>query len=404
MNSSSDVSVCGRTPQLPCVSLSVVLNSSDLFEIDGTLCYRSTISDNRTSTTIVFLSGTHVVPTICLFNWTNVYARGDGDVTINSVNLGDRGLFNFTSCSNVTITNLNFIVNIPGRAALWFNYSSDVTVVNCSFSSATATSEGIRVRNPFGDWLIEGCSFMGNVLEEIQEGSIGLYIWFGEGLSAIQIKDCDFSDFSISQSTNEESLELSKDIGQGLRMRFYDGTFGHSVVVSGCHFIDNFAYSGSTFLITFEFSTMFNDVVIDRCKFLRNCNLYGGGLAIYYWGNSSDNNISVNNSTFRDNIAYLEGGGLFAAFVSEHVSNVLTIENCAFENNTANEGAAIHLFNSPGWFTSMIEVRDQLVNVTVKNSSFMNNTADESSFLSSAYASEGVINTLRIRLSFSETK
>jgi len=295
-------------------------------------------------------------------------------------------------------------VNIPGRAALWFNYSSDVTVVNCTFSSATATSEGIRVRNPFGDWLIQGCSFMGNVLEEIQEGSIGLYIWFGEGLSAIQIKDCDFSDFFISQSTNEESLEQSKDTGQGLRLRFYDGTFGHSAVVSGCRFIDNFAYSGSTFLITFEFSTMLNDVVIDRCKFLGNRNLYGGGLAIYYWGNSSDNNVSVNNSIFLDNIADLEGGGLFAAFVSEHVSNVLTIENCIFENNAANEGAAIHLFNSPGWFTSTIEVRDQLVNVTVKNSSFMSNKVDRSSFLSSEYASEGVINTLRIRLSLSETK
>jgi len=403
-NSSSDISVCGRTPQLPCVSLSVVLVNSDLFEINNTMCYSSTTSDNRTSTTIVFLGGSHLVPTICLFNWTNVHATGDDNVTIYSESLGDEGLFSFANSSNITITNLNFEVNFKGRTALLFDYSSNVTVVNCSFSSAEVGSRGIHARYLFGDWLIQGCNFKGNVLEEIQEGSIGLYIWFGEAFSAIRIRDCAFSDFFISQSTNEENWKLSKNIGQGLQLRFYDNMFGHYAEVSGCHFIGNFAYSGSTFLITFEASTMLNTVVIDKCTFLTNHNLYGGGLAIYYWGYSSDNSVSVNNSVFRDNTADLEGGGLFAAFVSEHVSNILTIENCVFENNSANEGAGLQLFNFPGWFTSSIEIRDQLVNVTVRNNSFMNNTACGFSYLDRSYALEGVINALRIRLSLSETK
>ena len=405
-NSSSDVSVCGRTPQLPCVSLSVVLSNSDLFEINGTACFRSTISDNRTSTTVVFLGGTHVVPTICLFNWTNVIARGDGDVTIYSENFGDYGLFSFANSSNITITNLNFVVNISLslRAALLFYNSSDITVGNCSFSSEAARSEGIHIENPFGDCLIQGCSFKGNVVKEIPEGSLGIHIFYDEGLSTVRIRDCNFSDFFISQSTNEGNLKNSRSIGQGLRLWFKDYTFGHFVEVSGCRFTDNFAYSGSTFLILFDTGTQLNNVVIDRCKFLGNRNLYGGGIAGYYWADSSNNSIRVNNSIFRDNIADLEGGGLFAAFVTEHVSNVLVIGSCVFENNTANEGAAIQLFNSPGWFLSSIEVRDELVNVKIQNCSFMNNTAYGSSVLSSAYASEGVINALRIRLFLGETK
>jgi len=403
-NSSANVSVCGRTPQLPCANLSVILRNSDLFEINNTQCFQSTISDNRTSTTIVFLSGTHVVPTICLFNWTNVIVRGEGDVTIYSEARGNFGLFSFTNCSNIMITNLNFIVDIKGRVALLFQNSSDVTVVDCSVTSLVAGSEGIRIETPFGNWLIKRCNFTGNVLRGVQEGSRGLYVIYDEGSSTVKIKDCEFTDFFIAKPANKENLSSSRNIGQGLRLLFSEGTFGHSAEVSGCRFIENFAYSGSTFLILFDWGALSHYVVINRCQFIGNYNLYGGGLAVYYWGNSSNNSVTVNNSIFRGNIADLEGGGVFAAFVSEYVSNTLAIENSVFENNSANEGAGVHLFNSPGWFTTSIEVRDELVNVKVKNSSFMNNTAYGSSVLSSMYASEGVINALRIRLSLSGTK
>ena len=101
-NSSPNVAECGQTAETPCTNLSVILAVSEVFNVNGTSCAVSTDEGNKTSTTVIFLSGTHVVPTLCLFNWSNVYVQGEDDVSIVPEKIGDYGLFTFYNSSNIT--------------------------------------------------------------------------------------------------------------------------------------------------------------------------------------------------------------------------------------------------------------------------------------------------------------
>ena len=384
-----------------------MLEVSEVFEVNGSVCIGSTGQGNRSSTTVIFLSGTHVLPTICLFQWNNLTVRGEGDVSIEPENFGDYGLFTFGNSSNILITDLSFVVSIDGRAPLLFQNSSDVIVSNCMFSLPALSSKGIIIKEPRGTVMIQQCMFRGNALElsnvEAESGSTGLYIFHSEGVSNIIIEDCDFKEFYIGQMARQEDFGNARTIGQALALLFNKFSTGHSVKVSRCQFTENFVESGSTLLIMFDLSSQLNSVLISECQFIGNRNLYGA-LGIYYWEDAADNSVTIKDSIFTSNIAYLEGGGIFATFLSQNVNNRLMIDNCTFERNRANEGAAIRLFNSPTWFTPAVNIRNDLVSVNISNCVFTNNTAVGTGFLSATLGTEGIINALRIRLFFSQTK
>ena len=395
LNSSANITECGRTVQLPCINLSVVLEVSKVFEINGSRCALSTNEGNRSSTTVIFLSGTHVLPAICLYNWSNVYVQGEGNVSIvspRSGQIGEYGLFKFVNISNITIVNLNFVVYTTGRAALLFQNSIGVFILNCMYDLPAERSRGIIIEQPQGDVVIQGCVFRGNILNVTE--SAGLIIYYDEGVSAVKIEHCDFRDFYVDPMTQQESYRHARRTGQALVLLFDEFSTGHTVEVSQCLFTENFAYSGSTLLISFYSGSKLNSVLVAGCRFIGNRNLYGA-VGIYHWRRTADNSVTIKHSNFSGNLANLEGGGIFAAFLSRHATNLLTIHNCVFVNNSANEGAAIDLFNSPAWFTHSVDVSNELVSVNISDCTFANNVA---------LGTEGVINALRIRLFFSNTK
>ena len=402
-NSSANVAECGRTAETPCTNLSIILAVSKVFDVNGTSCATSTDEGNRTSTTVIFLSGRHVVPTLCLFNWSNVYVEGEKNVLILPEKIGDYGLFTFYNSSNITIVNLSFVVNISGRAALLFENSTDVTLLNCVYDLLEKSSRGIIFKWPQGKVVIKGCTFRGGLTHGVSSPveSRGLYIKYGEGSSNFTIEDCHFNEFYADTTPNQESFYSARGVGQGLVLLFNEVSTGHHVEVSRCSFTENFVYSGSTLLIVFHSSSRRNSILISNCQFVRNLNLYGA-LGMFYWRLPADNSVTVRDSTFIDNTACLEGGGIFAAFLSRHVTNMLTIDNCTFENNTANEGAALLLFNSPAWFSQIADISDELVSVNINNCTFTNNNARGSSVLDGG--TEGIINALRIKLFFTNSK
>ena len=400
--SSANISECGRTVNLPCVNLSVVLEVSEVFEINGTQCATSTNEGNRSSTTVIFLSGTHVLPALCLFNWSDVYVRGEDNVSIVSERtgqIGDYGLFTFVNSSNITIVNLKFAVYIHGRSALFFQNITDVFVLNCTYDLPAEGSKGIIIEQPQGDVMIQGCMFKGNRLNVTR--SAGLEIDYGEGVSTVRIEHCDFMDFYVHPTTRPESYRRARTVGQGIILLFEEFSTGHTVEVSQCLFTENFANSGSTLLISFNTRSELNSVLVTGCQFIGNRNLYGA-IGIYHWRGTSNNNVTIRDSNFSNNTAHLEGGGIFATFLSRHATNLLTVHNCIFENNTADEGAAVHLFNSPAWFNP--DVSNELVLVNVSDCTFTGNKALGSSILNVAVGTEGIINALRIRLFLSNTK
>lgn len=394
-NSSANITECGRTVQLPCVNLSVVLEVSKVFEINKTLCATSTNEGNRSSTTVIFLSGTYVLPAICLYNWSNLYVQGVGNVSIVSPRngqIGDYGIFTFVNSSNITIVNLNFIVHTSGRSALLFQNNIDLFILNCTYDLSADVSKGIIIKQPQGDVVIRGCVFRGNVLNVTE--SAGLKITFDEGVSAVKIEHCDFRDFYVHPTTQQESYRRARKLGQALLLIFDEFSTGHTVEVSQCLFTENYAYSGSTLLISFFSGSKLNNVLVTGCQFTGNRNLYGA-VGIYNWRRTADNSITIKHSNFSSNLANSEGGAIFAAFLSRHATSLLTIHNCIFVNNSAKEGAALDLFNSPAWFTHSVDVSDDLVSVNISDCTFANNVA---------LKTEGIINTLRIRLYFSNTK
>ena len=393
-NSSANITECGRTVQLPCVNLSIVLEFSEVFEINGSSCAISTNEGNRSSTTVIFLSGTHELPAICLFNWSNVHVQGVGNVSIVSERrqIGDYGLFTFVNSSNVTIVNLNFVVYISGRSALFFMNSMDLFISICMYDLPAERSKGISIDQPQGDVVIQGCMFRGNTINSTQ--SAGLEISYGEGVSVVSIDHCDFMDFYVDTVVQQESYRHAHKIGQALKLTFDEFSTGHTVEVSQCLFTENFANSGSTLLISFYSGSKLNNVLVTGSQFIGNRDLYGA-VGIYHWRRTANNSVTIEHSNFSNNTAYVEGGGIFATFLSRHATNLLTIHTCVFENNVADEGAAIHTFNSPAWFTHSVEVSDELVSVNISDCTFTNNTA---------LATEGIINALRIRLFLSNTK
>ena len=406
-DASANVAECGRTAQLPCISLSIVLQFSEVFEIHRTVCALSTNEGNRSSTSVIFLSGTHMLPALCLFNWNNLYVKGETDVSIvpgEDGLIGDYGLFTFINSSNITIDNLNFVVNIHGRTALLFVNITDLCVSSCTYHLPIVESQGIIIRQPRGDVVIRGCTFRGSLSN--MTNSPGLQLVYGEGVSTVKIDHCDFEDFygdPIIPMERQESYAKARTMGQALVLSFNELSIGHKVEISHCVFADNDANPGSTLLMLFDCNPKQNTILVTGCQFIRNCNLYGA-IGIYHWRHSSDNNVTIRNSNFSNNTASLEGGGIFVAFLSPHVTNLLTIDNCVFEYNTANEGGAIHLFNSPAWFTHSVDISDDLVSVNISDCTFTSNTARSSSVLNVAVGTEGIINALRIRLFLSNTK
>ena len=412
-NASADVTTCGRRALLPCINLSAVL---EVYNINNTSC--ATNQGNWLSTTVIFLSGTHVIPTLCFFRWNNltirgednanVTIRGEGNASILSDGIGNNGsgnvLFNFVNGSNITVINLHFSVTVAERVALLFENSSDVSVINCTYHLPARNSKGININQPQRSVIVQGCMFRGGLLHE--EKSEGLHIIYGEGISTVRIEECDFKEFFISAPImpKQKNLYRAHRIGQALVLNFSVSSTGQNASVSRCHFMENFVYSGSTFLIVFHSTSTLNNVYISECQLIGNVNLYGG-VGIYYWGETHNNNVSINDSIFSDNLAFLEGGGVFAAFLSPNVTNLLTIGHCIFKNNTANEGAAMHLFNSPMWSAHAVDIRNELVSVNIINCSFTSNTAlGDNSSVVIAVGTEGIINAVRIRLFLSKTK
>ena len=70
----------------------------------------------------------------------------------------------------------------------------------------------------------------------------------------------------------------------------------------------------------------------------------GGGLAVFFRSNASNNSIEVIDCRFKENRAYF-GGGLYVAFEDNSIGNEVKIERAIFENNECNQP---HTFGAGG--------------------------------------------------------
>ena len=146
---------------------------------------------------------------------------------------------------------------------------------------------------------------------------------------------------------------------EGLKIRIEGNVSDIHAVFSRCVFRRNKAFEGSSLALKIKgvpnLKTKHNiHIRVEYSLFEDNGNSLGaasaGGLLINIEGTnpSSNHSVIIYNSTFSGNVAQFGGGIYFYSDVDTYCgavkqTNVVTIEMCSFENNTAHTGAAVDI-------------------------------------------------------------
>ena len=305
-------------------------------------------------------------------------------------NNADFSQISFLGATKITV------IQCKTGAALYFNGSSNdmasmeillqnITLLGCGNGKQTMsaalyftlhchiTLSDLRVQNSNGSALvlinvlgavdISHSAFLQNELHTGQDGA-GVYmaILLDEREHCNMDKnlhyrflDCVFSgNMALPPNNVMNDLETK---GGGMFIRIAYRTKNVQVHVMNCSFINNAAYWGSGLLVLLEDSVSTNNVVISKTVFKDNHYPHslhnipfsnsGGGAVVKVVSESSANNVTFNNCTFRGNAAVWGGGlGLLAAPTVgyERHNNHLIVTQCFFIHNTATNGAAINMY------------------------------------------------------------
>ena len=228
--------------------------------------------------------------------------------------------------------------------------------------------------------ILDQCSFS-NVIDDIQVNfSSSIYIsecihvfitdvtvqnTVGVGLALIENKY-----ISITNSTFMNNRPGNTSAGGGVFIKstmIENGSF----IIENCTFINNSAQNDSLF--ENEFGKSNSDDVIDFVRggginiyfrgethhvnltildslFDNNNAIYGGALQITFTNSSHDIKIEVSQSHFWNNSARIKGGAVGAGFIHESSQmdrNSIVFSNCNFSGNSADQGGAVYLYAAP---------------------------------------------------------
>ena len=227
--------------------------------------------------------------------------------------------------------------------------------------------------------ILDQCSFS-NVIDDVQANfSSSIYIsgcivfitdvtvqnTVGVGLALIENKY-----ISITNSTFRNNRPGNTSAGGGVFIKstmIENGSF----IIENCTFTNNSAKNDSLF--ENEFGKSNSDDVIDfvrgggvniyfrgethhvnltilDSRFDNNNAIYGGALQITFTNSSHDIKIEVSQSHFWNNSARIKGGAVGAGFIHESSQmdrNSIVFSNCDFSRNSADQGGAVYLYAAP---------------------------------------------------------
>lgn len=270
---------------------------------------------------------------------TNSFSGAGADITING---------NGATIQRSATGDLRILV-ISGSG-------TEVIINNVIFKNARATLNGACIAAMWKDvrLTINGCTFENNVLTPVgantEDGGGAILIHEGfltvnnttfKGNTAPNggaIK-CLLSNMTLSNCTfeNNRTTGTGNNGGAGVVIdgAKQDGAT-RQINIELCNFINNtdIKQGGGLFYYTYGNSTG----VVDRCYFKGNTSPSGAGMHAGV-DNSSNNNLTISNTTFDANIASGASGGL--NIFSPNASNfTINIINSTFAFNQANGGTA----------------------------------------------------------------
>ena len=317
------------------------------------------------------------------------------------------------------ITNLNmFNLEIPvldGIAAVALYNVNSATIKKCTLKSSTMTEQWVASEYSVTSTLILQLTFC-NDFDKLDEGCTRN----SRTGSQVIITDCIISDnyattseqgyFNLKSSGNHYNL-VGKGGGIAIVVKGY--CYNNVFIINSTNITGNMANQGSGLYIAFMDGTYQNKVTINNSSFTNNGKLKvtpgnltylynaGGGINIDNWVfpsvSNGPNQVTIRNSSFSHNEAYL-GGGVFLNSVHSNAVKTLTvlIRQCNFTENKAKIGSAMYIMQSNA--TSF----DDSVNVTVQNTNFTKNFIINLRDISSA--GYGAVYSHLVGLKFSDVK
>ncbi len=238
---------------------------------------------------------------------------------------------------NVSVTDCNFTDNVTVRGAFYPAFCTNLSLSGCHFENNQTANFGDFGAAMFSwqnvGWTVTDCTFNNNT-----GGNGGVIYHDGRdvGISAdnLVFENCTFTDNS------------GIDWGGGA---FYCWTA--SLTINNCTFINNIANNGSHI---FTGGTD-KEVVVTNSTFDGGSATFGGAHNCY----GVNSTFLLENNTYTSCQAGTSGGALIIGFMAD-----ATINNCHFEENTADFGGAIYLQNDSTFFD-------------ITNSTFISNFAFE---------------------------
>ena len=290
--------------------------------------FNTTISD-LSNVTIV---GNGITATTIQCNSTRagLFFRGMSNLTIANLTIS-----NCSMLQNSTTCNGSSLIQYP--SAITIHNSTDVTIHSVSFTLNNGI--GLSVVNTGGVVTIYGGTFDGNYVTDSDHhpGGGGLYIEFP---------------FCFTDNSPLSNNHLSNS---------------SHYTIDTCYFTNNKAKKMNP-------PPSYNKTSYGTCVCVRETFGHGGGMSVFFRGNSTNNIINIINTDFVNNTA-VWGGGLFVEFNHYTNNNILTVERSKFSNNSCigddTAGGGVQIAYTP--YNSIILPSHN--NVTFSHCNFTHNTA-----------------------------
>ena len=224
-------------------------------------------------------------------------ASGLAFVNMTNLTISDLTLFNCSqSRPSTSIGNVFELHTVPFEVGLYIWRCRDVVIENVHISETIGV--GLVLYETGGRVSINSSVFHHNGIPENMPDTL-----YGGGGVNIEFPYCPPGHY--------DDDECGKELSDA------------DYTISNCYFTNNTAQLGMRY--SEQFITQEHSI---HQSFGR-----GGGMAIYFSGNSSDNNVSLSDCHFDGNRAVF-GGGLLGEFNDQAQSNNLNLFHCDFTENT----------------------------------------------------------------------
>ena len=332
------------------------INNTVLMIIDTQYTLLEVAKFVRAGNVTLIGKGKHNTQLICADNIT-----GAGIIFENSSNVSLRDL-TITECGlNITDSMANR--NLTGTTtAVLINRCSQVTISSIIVSNS---GQGLTLVNTLSQVNVTDSQFINNIVvnKEDWPGGGGLQILFNLDFQGDNGANYFISRNKIAynKASSPEAEAFNSNYagrGGGIRIFLFNGCKNIHIVLDENNIENNSAVFGGGLLVYLSGNASHNVINISNNVFLNNSAPKGGGggavigYSIYQKGiylhehlYPTHNHLTVFNSTFKNNTAAYGGGmSTFTSsigFFYRHPYNKLICNECLFENNVANDGAAL---------------------------------------------------------------